>query len=176
MVPGYQAWSVTASEQPTTAYWNILGSNDAAFNTFLTNNNSITANMLATSTITLGVASATSDISAGTSDTLVLDVAVTIPAGGRNVKITFFAPALYIGAVSGWNTKIWSGAVGTGTILNQSSGFMSTTGTGNFAICQAVHTPAEGGLTYSASCSFSAGTGTVVNGAGEYAFILAEAI
>lgn len=29
---GYAAWSVVADEQPTTAKWNILGSNDAAFN------------------------------------------------------------------------------------------------------------------------------------------------
>jgi hypothetical protein len=30
---GYQAWAVTAGEVPTTAYWNILGYNDASFNT-----------------------------------------------------------------------------------------------------------------------------------------------
>lgn len=30
---GYTAWSVTAGEIPTTAYWNLLGSNDASFNT-----------------------------------------------------------------------------------------------------------------------------------------------
>lgn len=29
---GYTAWAVTAGEQPTTAYWNILGTNDASFN------------------------------------------------------------------------------------------------------------------------------------------------
>lgn len=30
---GYTAWSVSAGEIPTTAYWNILGANDASFNT-----------------------------------------------------------------------------------------------------------------------------------------------
>ena len=30
---GYAAWSVIAGEQPTTAKWNILGTNDASFNT-----------------------------------------------------------------------------------------------------------------------------------------------
>lgn len=30
---GYTSWSVTAGEVPTTAMWNILGSNDASFNT-----------------------------------------------------------------------------------------------------------------------------------------------
>lgn len=29
----YQPWAVTAGEIPTTAYWNLLGSNDASFNT-----------------------------------------------------------------------------------------------------------------------------------------------
>jgi hypothetical protein len=29
---GYVLWSVTAGEQPTTAKWNLLGSNDASFN------------------------------------------------------------------------------------------------------------------------------------------------
>ena len=29
---GYTAWAVTAGEVPTTAYWNILGYNDASFN------------------------------------------------------------------------------------------------------------------------------------------------
>lgn len=30
---GYTPWAVTAGEIPTTAYWNLLGSNDASFNT-----------------------------------------------------------------------------------------------------------------------------------------------
>jgi hypothetical protein len=30
---GYAIWSVIAGEQPTTAKWNILGANDASFNT-----------------------------------------------------------------------------------------------------------------------------------------------
>jgi microcystin-dependent protein len=38
---GYTAWSVTVGEQPTTAYWNILGSNDASFNTGTGFNNDI---------------------------------------------------------------------------------------------------------------------------------------
>ena len=29
---GYTPWAVTAGEVPTTAYWNILGANDASFN------------------------------------------------------------------------------------------------------------------------------------------------
>jgi len=38
---GYTLWSVTAGEQPTTAKWNLLGSNDASFNTGLGFNDQI---------------------------------------------------------------------------------------------------------------------------------------
>lgn len=38
---GYAAWSVVADEQPTAAKWNILGSNDASFNTGLGFNDDI---------------------------------------------------------------------------------------------------------------------------------------
>lgn len=51
-VPGYSAWSVTAGEQPTTAYWNILGSNDAAFNTMLSGPNTINGNVLQNASVT----------------------------------------------------------------------------------------------------------------------------
>ncbi len=58
-VPGYSAWSVTAGEQPTTSYWNILGSNDAAFNTFLSNPNILSSLLALSSGYTGGVASYT---------------------------------------------------------------------------------------------------------------------
>jgi len=38
---GYAIWSVVASEMPTTAKWNILGSNDASFNAGLGFNDGI---------------------------------------------------------------------------------------------------------------------------------------
>ena len=41
---GYVAWAVTAGEIPTTAYWNILGFNDASFNTGNGFNDSILQN------------------------------------------------------------------------------------------------------------------------------------
>lgn len=37
----YAAWSVVAGEQPTTAKWNILGSNDSSFNTGVGFNDSV---------------------------------------------------------------------------------------------------------------------------------------
>lgn len=64
-VPGYSAWSVTAGEQPTTSYWNILGSNDAAFNTMLSGPNTINGNVLEYGTVTgldLGIAAGTNAI------------------------------------------------------------------------------------------------------------------
>ena len=40
----YAAWSVIAGEQPTTAKWNILGSNDSSFNTGVGFNDGIIVN------------------------------------------------------------------------------------------------------------------------------------
>lgn len=51
----YTPWVVTVGEQPTTAYWNILGSNDASFNTGQGfNDNIITWRHLATDIIPTG--------------------------------------------------------------------------------------------------------------------------
>ena len=40
----YASWSVVAGEQPTTAKWNILGTNDSSFNSGLGFNDSIIVN------------------------------------------------------------------------------------------------------------------------------------
>lgn len=51
MVPGYTAISFTAGEQPTTAKWNLVGSNDAAFNAALTGSGTISGAVLEADTI-----------------------------------------------------------------------------------------------------------------------------
>lgn len=39
----YSAWSVVAFEQPTTAKWNILGTNDAEFNSLISTSGGVTS-------------------------------------------------------------------------------------------------------------------------------------
>jgi hypothetical protein len=107
----YTAWSVIFGEQPSAAKWNLLGSNDAAFNNgggVLTAGladfavtgqklatNAVLANKLATDSITLGYAEATTNQSGITTvvDITGASVAVTIPAGGRRIIIIGYLPS-----------------------------------------------------------------------------------
>lgn len=70
----YQAWSVTVGEQPTTAYWNILGSNDASFNTGVgMNDDIITFRHLAVDTVPTGIIQAYAGLTAPSAAWLVCD-------------------------------------------------------------------------------------------------------
>lgn len=104
----YTSWSVVFGEQPTAAKWNQLGANDAAMKdgTGIDNDaiiarhilqNAITGSKLATNAITLGYAEITSDFFQGTTTSnqwydIGVSVTFTVPAGGRKVKATAFAP------------------------------------------------------------------------------------
>lgn len=147
-------------------------------------NNAITAPLLATDAITLGYAQITTTFStASTSSVLVtgLTTTVTIPAGGRRVKITAFARALYTGSASTSAQcimTIWDGTVGSGTQLSET--FTNSNGSansGNGGVAIAVVSPSAGSKTY--NVGFAAGvTGTANLQAGSAfpAFILVEAI
>jgi len=90
----YASWSVVFGEQPSAAKWNMLGTNDASFNDGTgIGTNAITGASLATTAITLGYAAITASIgptAAATADADLtgLSVTVTVPAGGRRIKIT----------------------------------------------------------------------------------------
>lgn len=75
-----------------------------------------------------------------------LSITVTVPTGGRRVKITVYSYAMF-GNVSGtfW-AGIWDGTVGTGTQLQQ----LGFTGTANPVTMIAIHTPTVGTHTYNA--------------------------
>lgn len=63
---GYVAWSVIAGETPTTAKWNLLGSNDASFNAGLGFNDSvIVPRHLSSSLFSTGITTYTNTGSAG---------------------------------------------------------------------------------------------------------------
>lgn len=140
------------------------------------------AEQLSTSAITLGYTEITGSITT-TSATYVqatgLTASVTIPAGGRKVKITVF-----VSQFGGNNTNssnalsIWDGTVGSGTQLNQATG--NTHGTvGDIRrgmVCIAVHTPSAGAKTYNVGYKTSAGTVFLDASATAPAFILVELI
>jgi hypothetical protein len=144
--------------------------------TFSVPNNTITAPMLATSAITLGYAQITSN-STATSTTAVagsvpIGVTVTIPAGGRRVKVTALAPLFSNGGSTQSFLSIWSGTVGSGTQLQE----VEQSGIGNTIMAVAIYTPSAGSITYNVGIRSAAGTQTITCSSTAPAFILVEAI
>ncbi len=145
--------------------------------------NAILANNLAANAITLGYAPSTSpygptSVSSYTQVTG-LTVNVTIPAGGRKVKITAFCGSVLVTAgPSDAYIGIWDGTVGSGTQLAETH---SVSGTANYPYphtCVAVVTPAAGSKTYNVGVK-AGGAGTTVTIAATATtptFILVEAI
>lgn len=104
-----------------------------------------------------------------------LTITVTIPAGGRKIKITAFTRDLFnTGNTSSVFMSIWDGTVGSGTQLNATIGFAN--GGASAGIAMAVVTPAAGSKTYNIGLN-TAGSGTaqIEAGATFPAFILVEA-
>lgn len=145
-------------------------------------NNSIDANELATSAITLGYAQITSTFGHNTATpTLVtgLSSTVTIPAGGRKVKITVFCASLTnAGAGQVNEISIWDGTVGSGTKLSAASSYAAANNTGAPVTAMAVVTPAAGSKTYNVGLAapFAGNTANINAAATSPAFILVEAI
>lgn len=143
--------------------------------------NAVQANQLATTAISLGYAQIiTTFNTASTSATQVtgLTSTVTIPAGGRKVKITVFCPVVTVTASPKQSViSIWDGTVGSGTQLNASTLITSTTSVGSFMICIAVVTPAAGSKTYNVGLTADTSTtSNIVATAIAPAFILVETI
>jgi hypothetical protein len=141
-------------------------------------NNSIPAAALATSAITLGYTQVTTTFTT-TSTTAVqvtgLSVTVTVPAGGRRIKITAFAPGLYAGTNINARMTIYDGVVGSGTLLSYTYG-MNSSAAATGGIAMAVVTPSAGSKTYNVGLNASSGTATLEAIATGPAFILVEAI
>jgi hypothetical protein len=150
-------------------------------------NNSIVAANLATTAITLGYAQITSNAtcpaSVGSSNQQAsgLSATVTIPAGGRRVKITAFVGECFdTGANGGVGIAIWDGTVGSGTQLALSRTYAASK-SANASIplqCMVVVSPSAGSKTYNIGMFEVGGVGTATLAASstEPAFILVEAI
>lgn len=148
-------------------------------------NNAIQAASLATNAITLGYAQITAAVvlTTPTSDTLVTGLttgSITIPAGGRKVKITAWANAIDNSGTSAVNTlSIWDGTVGSGTELATALHSSTTVASDPHQVTAiAVVTPAAGSKTYNVGIKASAGNCAVglTVGSTPCAFILVEAI
>lgn len=176
----YASWSVTFGEQPSAAKWNILGTNDASFNDGSgIGTNAIGAASLATNAIKLGYAAITTTFStASTSYVQVtgLTSTVTVPAGGRSVKITVWALDAYQTSGGGSHrVSLWDGTVGSGTQLNTLA-LSTTANDGRIITMISVVTPAAGSKTYNVGYRVGAGTGNFEADTTFPAIILVELI
>lgn len=140
--------------------------------------NGIAASNLATTAITLGYAQITSNFnltSAQTTPTQVtgLTSTVTIPAGGRKVKISFTCVGLLTLASGVGLVTIWDGTVNSGTQLMQ----LNNAAANNMITGFVVVTPGAGSKTYNIGLANSGTNNTSIGAAATYpAQILVEAI
>lgn len=102
---GYTAITFVANEQPTTAKWNLIGSNDSSFNlgTGLEDgvliarhfaNNAVPGNAIAANAIYLGRTQIQATVNLNTSYADLISVTVTVPAGSRGVWLVMGAPQM----------------------------------------------------------------------------------
>lgn len=130
----------------------------------------------------LGVAQITSNaaVAAGSTPTQVtgMTITVSVPAGGRRVKITAYAGGMTTSAANTYAyLTIWDGTVNTGTQLAQSQIVPPTSGYLYNATATAIVSPSAGSKTYNVGVYGSAGsTITLAASATQPAFILAELI
>jgi hypothetical protein len=128
---------------------------------------------------TLGYASIASNFTT-TSATAVqitgLTVTVTIPSGGRKVRITAFARDLN-GSTSAYEVlSIWDGTVGSGTQLAAGQAYIAANNLGEQAVASAIVTPAAGSKTYNVGLQTTAGTASTEAASTYPAYILVELI
>lgn len=152
-----------------------LNIKDGALNT----NNSVPGKALATSAILLGYTQITSNFTT-TSMTAVqvtgLTSTVTVPAGGRSVKITAYAYRVSNSGLADGEVSIWDGTVASGTRLNTSQAYSAAAGQGFATTVMAVVTPSAGSKTYNVGMLVTGNTGTLHAASTAPAFILVELI
>ena len=146
-------------------------------------NNVITAPMLSTSAITLGYTQITSTFTTPSSSTTAVQVtgltsSVTVPAGGRKVKISAWTGYLSAsGAPKVSTLEIWDGTVGSGTRLAKATVLSNVANNGQSCFVQAIVTPSAGAKTYNVGATSETSQTTSVEASSTSpAYILVELI
>lgn len=136
--------------------------------------NGVAANNLATNAITLGYVQITSNFStSSTSPVQVtgLTLTVTIPSGGRRIRMTAYCTGL--GSASGISVlTVWNGTVGSGTIVAQGNQAASNT----ITLATGTSTALSGSITFNVGLSTTAGTTTFNASSNSPGYIIIEAI
>lgn len=129
-------------------------------------------------TISLGYTQITGNITTTSGSAVAatgLSVSVTIPAGGRRIKITMYGN-VYASVASYVDVSIWDGTVGSGTQLAVSNNRQNGATETKPCVVMAVVTPAAGSKTYNIGWNTTGGTATLQASATQPAFILVEAM
>lgn len=138
---------------------------------------SVDATKLSTGAIYLGHASKITNATT-TSATPVavagLSLTVTVPIGGRNVKLTFTANSVYGTVASFITVSIWDGTVGSGTQVGSFTANPTSAGQQLTANGSVIVSPGAGSKTYNVGLQTSAGTATLVGGSTTPAQLIAE--
>lgn len=171
----YSADTFVADEQPTTAKWNKLWSNDASFNdgTGIADNailqrhlssNIVGVDEIATGAILLGYDTKT-DANFTTSSTSSvqvtgLSVTVTIPSGSKIIEVIATAGDHFnaSGTANYHVMSIWEGTVGSGTEIGSCQFNGSGVDSQACAVARAIYSPSAGSKTYNVSLRTNAGT------------------
>jgi hypothetical protein len=136
--------------------------------------NSITADKLATTSINLAsVASSTSQTGVTSSDVIVtgLTSTVTIPAGGRRVRVEVLIPDMGSTAIAQWGLSIYNSATVTGSAVQKQLFLQAAAGTRISGYTFFEHTPSAGSQSYCAAISVDTGTGTTVLTSAKLAYL-----
>jgi hypothetical protein len=160
---------------------------DATVSSTALTTNAVQASQIATTAITIGYAeittSQTSTDTTGNGTSIGLSATVTVPSGGRRVKITFHTPAAYNNTINQFARLIlWEGSIGTGTALRFAQNKMAAATIDTPLTMIHTYTPSAGSKTYNIALStVGGGTATVYasNTAGATigtAYILVEVI
>lgn len=159
---------------------NILGGTlgSAFVGTPTFSSGAVPGSALTTSAITLAYTqiTASTTVNSATKTAIGLAGTVTIPAGGRSVKITAWAVGT-TNAVSNNSLSIWQGAVATGTQLAEALESERNAGDKFILTVMAVHTPSASLGTYNIGLANSAGSATTIEASGTSpAFIHVELV
>lgn len=128
----------------------------------------------------LGFASRTTDFTtSSTSYTAItsLSTSITVPSGGRGVKVTVYGSTVFVTALGAAFVSLWNGTVGSGTQLQAYQLNYSDSTAAAYGCCLVYYgVLAAGSYTLAAGIKTSAGNVTMEGSATAPAFILAELI
>lgn len=155
-----------------------LNTNNSVVTANITDN-AVTASKLATNAITLAsISSSTSQSGISTSDVLVtgLTTTVTIPAGGRKIRVEAYIPRVFCTAIVSPTISIYNSTTVTGTPIQTSKSLIALANNGIPMNTFIEYTPSPGSQSYCVALNMDAGSGSTVLASNVLAFLTVKVI